>query len=68
MLRIVPISGNFGEIVEKTFVAPHYVPILKKVFSSIDISIKTDQDRPFAFQFGKSIVKLHFRKRFSLRI
>ena len=68
VLRIVPVSGTFGEIVDRTFVTPHYVPVLKKVFASIDISIKTDQDRPFSFQFGKSIVKLHFRKRFSLRI
>ena len=68
VLRIVPISGSFGDIVDRSFDTPHYVPVLKKTFSTIEISIKTDQDKPFAFQFGKAVVKLHFRKRFSLRI
>ena len=68
VLRIVPISGSFGDIVDRSFDTPHYVPVLKKAFSTIEISIKTDQNQPFAFQFGKSVVKLHFRKRFGLRI
>ena len=68
LLRIVPVSGRHGAIVDRVFVAPHYVPVLNKRFSTIGISINTDQDRPFAFKFGKSVVKLHFRKQRALRL
>lgn len=68
LLRIVPVSGNPGEIVDRNFTAPHYVPVLNKQFSTIEININTDQDKPFAFLFGKSIVKLHFRRYRPIRI
>lgn len=63
LLRAVAIQSNFGDIVEKTFQVPHYVPLLKKDFDSIEIEIKTDQNRLLDIQFGKTIVKLHFRRR-----
>ena len=59
ILRIIPVSGSFTDIVDRVFVAPHYVPVLNKQFSSVRITIKTDQDRLVPFQFGKVIVKLH---------
>lgn len=68
LLRIVAVTGEFGEIIDSVFVSPHYVPVLKKQFSTVDISIKTDRNRPIAFQFGKTIVKLHFRKVSALRL
>ena len=67
VLRIIPVSGEYGDIVDKQFNPAHYVPVLQKQFGSIEITIKTDQDKPFAFQFGKSIVKLHFKRK-ALRI
>lgn len=63
LLRIVPVRGQYNDIVNEIFTAPHYVPVLKKQFETVEISIKTDQDRLVPFQFGKSIVKLHFRRR-----
>jgi hypothetical protein len=67
LLRVVPITGAHGDNVDKVFLAPHYVPVLQKQFQSIEISINTDQDEPIKFQFGKSFVKLHFRKHMRLR-
>ena len=68
LLRIVPVSGSYGEIVDRVFVAPHYVPVLNRQFSTIEIAIKTDRNVPFAFLFGKTIVKLHFRKSRGFRL
>ena len=62
LLRTVPIEGKFGESVDKVFVAPHYLPVRSKRFDSVEISIKTDTNRPVQFNFGKAIIKLHLRK------
>ena len=63
LLRILPVIGEYGKVIHQVFVAPHYVNVLQKEFSSVRISIKTDQDRPILFRFGKSVVKLHFRQK-----
>ena len=60
LLRIVPVRGHYNEIIGEVYTSPHYVPVLKKEF---EISIKTDRDELVPFQFGKAIVKLHFRRR-----
>jgi len=56
-------SGNIGELVERMYNFPYYVPVLNKELSVIEISIKGDDNKPIPFEFGKTIVKLHFRKR-----
>jgi hypothetical protein len=61
LLRILPVQGLYGEIIDQDFVAKHYIPILKKEFSTIHISIKSDRNELIPFSFGKVIVKLHFR-------
>ena len=61
LLRILPVQGMYGEIVDQDFIARHYIPILKKEFSTVHISIKSDRDLVIPFAFGKVIVKLHFR-------
>ena len=63
LLRVVPIEGNFGEFVSKTFYSPHYVPVLKKTIDSVEINIKDDTNRLVPFEFGKCVLKLHFRKK-----
>jgi hypothetical protein len=62
LLRIVPIKGSHGDYISSVFVAPHYIPILRREFSTVEITIKTDTNRLVPFEFGKCIVKLHFRK------
>lgn len=42
---------------------PHYVPLLKHCFESLEIDLRDHTGKPLAFQFGTSCVKLHFRKR-----
>ena len=63
LLRILPVGGKYGDIINHVFVSPHYMDVLQKDFSSISISIKTDRDLPVPFKFGKTILKLHFRRK-----
>ncbi len=64
LLRIVPLiqSSSEGNIV-KEYNNIHYINLLKKSLSSIQITIKTDTGDDFPFVGGKVVVKLHFRKR-----
>ncbi len=63
LLRNVHIEGRHGEIVEKIFTTPHYVPVNSKEVDRIEIDIKDDNNQSVPFQFGKTVVKLHFRKK-----
>lgn len=44
------------------FLNPHYIPVLKSSFESIEIDLRDHTGKPLAFQFGTSCVKLHFRR------
>jgi hypothetical protein len=63
LLRVLPVGGSYGSVIHRVFVAPHYVGLLKKEFSSVEISIKTDGNQNIPFAFGKTVAKLHFRRK-----
>jgi len=64
LLRTVPVNNNqkFGDTVHKLFTSPHYVNVLHKNFDNILVEIRSDEGLPVPFEYGKVIVKLHFRK------
>ena len=64
LLRTVPVDSEkkFGETIHKEFISPHYVNVLHKNFDNIRIEIRNDEGLPVPFEYGKVIVKLHFRK------
>lgn len=62
LLQVINVEGQYMDIVNHAYITPHYIPILKKSFNSIEILLKSDQDDPIPFEYGKSIVKLHFRR------
>ncbi len=66
LIRSVHINGNYGDIIEKLYQTPHYVPVVAKEVDRIEIDIKGDDNQSVPFQFGKTVVKLHFRKKRSL--
>lgn len=67
LLRLVNVEGSHhGSIAEKIFHTPHYVPILCREIQRIDIEIKDDFNQYVPFDFGKTILKLHVRKRRSV--
>ena len=62
LLRIINVEGKYPDIIDRTFDYPHYLPILVKDISQIEVSIKDDLDKYIKFSSGKVIIKLHFRK------
>jgi hypothetical protein len=63
LLRVVPVEGNPDDVVSRVYNLPHYVPVQKTDFDSVEINIKDDLNQPVKFLYGKVIVKLHFKKR-----
>ncbi len=63
LLRIRNVAGNYGEVVRYIYERPHYLPIGRREFDSIEITINNELGEPMPFQYGKSIVTLHFRRR-----
>lgn len=45
------------------FQSPHYIPVMKSSFESIEVDLRDDTGNHIPFQFGTSCVKLHFRRR-----
>ena len=66
LLRVCPLRGNYGDVIHETFTDIHYVPVQKRHFDTIELNINTETGRIMPFQFGKSIVTLHFRRTYSL--
>jgi hypothetical protein len=65
LLRIVEVQGHHMDIICKTYDSPHFVPILIKDISSIEINIKNDINQLIDFRYGKVIIKLQFRRKVS---
>lgn len=63
LLRVVPVDGSYGSIITRAFDKPHYVPVLTNNFETVDINIATDMGDYVKFEFGKVVIKLHFRPR-----
>ena|SRR5437868_7973522 len=65
LLRIVPVENveKFGHVNCKIYNSLHYMPVMKKYFDTVEIDILTGTGDLAPFEFGSSIVKVHFRKR-----
>jgi len=63
LLRIVHVHGHHGDVIEKTFHSPHYIPVLCKEIDNIEVEIKSDSGHLIPFEYGKTVAKLHFRKK-----
>ena len=62
LLRIVPVEGEVGQRVCKSFVSPQYVPVSRKQFETVEVDIKTDTGESVPFKFGRVLLTLHFRQ------
>jgi len=63
LLRVVDTQGTYGQMVSATFTHPHYVPLARSDFETIEINISNELGKPVPFEFGKSVVTLHFRRK-----
>ena len=63
LLRIVPTTDKTSDIVYKIFEKPHYQPLARHRFNTVEISLNTDTGRKPSFGRGNSVVTLHIRPR-----
>ncbi len=69
LLRTIPVNlGDLGATAHKEFISPHYVGVLSNEFDTIEIELRNDFGKLIDFQFGKVIVKLHFRRKTLLNL
>lgn len=65
LLKIVNMNINkyaYGSYNSVSYTSPHYVPVMKSRFETIEINLKDDFGGKLPFVFGASCVKLHFRR------
>jgi len=63
LLRTVPLVNKAGEdMVYRIYEKPHYVPLSRFQFDTMEILLTTDSGKKVPFQKGKSVVTLHFRQ------
>lgn len=66
LLRIVsldPVKYVYGSNKMHVFSPPHYIPVMRREFDTIEIDIRSNLGENIPFQFGTSCVKLHFIRR-----
>ncbi|GBO00869.1 hypothetical protein AVEN_226929-1 [Araneus ventricosus] len=63
LLRVVRISGKDGDVVSAHYDRPHYVPVIRKSFQTIEIELRLNSGCLVPFERGKVIIVLHFRMR-----
>jgi hypothetical protein len=63
LFRTCNVTGKNGEVVRHTYVQPHYVPVGRREFDSVEIAINNKLGKPMTSEYGKSVVTLHFRRK-----
>ncbi len=63
LLRMVPVTGRLNENITNIYHDEQYLPVLNRNFESIEININDDSGKIINFQFGRTYITLHFRKR-----
>jgi hypothetical protein len=63
LLRVCVTEGKYGEMVSATFTDPHYVPLARNDMDTIEVNINSELGKLVPFEFGKSVVTLHFRRK-----
>lgn len=65
LLRIIPLDPAnyiYGANKMHVFTPPHYLPVMRREFDTIEIDIRSSTGQKIPFQFGTVCIKLHFRK------
>lgn len=63
LLRIVRVNGKDGETVSVHYDRPHYLPVSRQCFQSIEVETRLNSGEYVPFERGKLIIVLHFRRR-----
>lgn len=65
LLNIVNVNIDtykYGSYNSVSFTSPHYVPVMKSTFETVEIDLRDHTGKKLPFMFGTSYVKLHFRR------
>jgi hypothetical protein len=60
LLQVCNVLSENGRTVHVVYDRPHYVPVGRREFDTVEISINYAAGRLMPFKFGKSVVALHF--------
>ena len=63
LLRPLPPIDNKKYTVHHLFEKPHYIPLNRYSFDSIQVLLTTDTGKELTFDSGHTVVTLHFRPR-----
>jgi hypothetical protein len=61
LLRVCDVTGKHGDVTRYTYDQPHYEPVGRREFDTIEITTNNELGEPIPFEFGKSMVILHFQ-------
>lgn len=65
LLRIIPLDPAkyiYGANKMHVFAPPHYLPVMRREFDTLEVDIRSSTGQKIPFQFGTVCVKLHFKK------
>lgn len=62
LLRIIKTDLEHGQLHQRSFEKPHYVPLQNTSFQTIEVDIRDALGNPVSFEFGRCTVKLHFKQ------
>lgn len=65
LLRTVPVTGQYGDIVNETFIKPYYLAVKPGYIRDIEIQLTSKTGKDIEFQGGEVICVLHFRRKWS---
>ena len=63
LLRILPAKQRTREVAHHIFEKPHYIPLSRAQFNTVELLLTTDKGKTIAFSSGNTIATLHFRHR-----
>jgi len=64
VIRVVPVRGEDGDLVDIDYPNVHYVDVLQRDFDSVEVYLRSEDGELIPFNDDRNvIVKLHFRKK-----
>jgi hypothetical protein len=63
LLRTLPAERLKHDDVHIIYEKPHYIPLIRSQFNSLEILITSEKGKEISFDEGHVIVTLHFRRR-----
>ncbi|GFW64837.1 uncharacterized transposon-derived protein F54H12.3 [Trichonephila clavipes] len=63
LLKIVKVEGKDGEVVNAHYTRPHYVPVIRRHFQTVEMVLRLHSEELVPLERGRVIAVLHFRMR-----